>query len=315
MWIWRTNKRKLGTQQALNAVSNLVVTKFTYYLNEHKEFALSLIQKCMDSQQARVAARKAKDDARSTKKAKEAVLISDKLTPCNGKDYKHNELFIVEGDSAGGTAKKGRSPKFQAILPLRGKPLNTDGLSVDKMLKNEEISTIINTIGAGFGQSFDVEDSHYGKIIIMTDADTDGAHIQTLLLTFFYHYMRSLITNGMVYVAVPPLYRVYKTGAKDKLEEKYAWDDKGLEDAKNSIGLGYKINRYKGLGEMNVDQLSFTTMNPEHRLLLRVSIDDPLLCDKKISILMGKDTDKRKVWIDEHVNFNEVDTFIKEVKK
>ncbi|MFA6755144.1 MAG: DNA gyrase subunit B [Bacilli bacterium] len=308
-------KEKLGTQQALNAVSNLVVTKFTYYLNEHKEFALNLIQKCMDSQLARVAARKAKDDARSTKKAKEAVLISDKLTPCNGKDYKHNELFIVEGDSAGGTAKKGRSPKFQAILPLRGKPLNTDGLSIDKMLKNEEISTIINTIGAGFGQSFDVEDSHYGKIIIMTDADTDGAHIQTLLLTFFYHYMRSLITNGMVYVAVPPLYRVYKTSAKDKLEEKYAWDDKGLEDAKNSIGLGYKINRYKGLGEMNVDQLSFTTMNPEHRLLLRVSIDDPLLCDKKISILMGKDTDKRKVWIDEHANFNEVDTFIKEVKK
>ncbi len=308
-------KEKLGTQQALSAVSNLVSTKFTYYLNENKDFAVDFIDKCFNSQRARLAARKAKSDARSTKKLKEAVLVSDKLTPAQGKDYKKNELFIVEGDSAGGSAKKGRFPQYQAILPLRGKPLNTYGLSIDKILKNEEISTIINTIGAGFGQSFDVEDSHYGKIIIMTDADTDGAHIQTLLLTFFYLYMKTLITNGMVYVAIPPLYRVYKTDNKGKINEKYVWQDKELEAAKNEIGAGYKINRYKGLGEMNADQLSYTTMNPEHRELLRVSIEDPLLVEKKVNVLMGNDADLRKEWIVENINFNEIDTFIKEVKK
>jgi Type IIA topoisomerase (DNA gyrase/topo II, topoisomerase IV), B subunit len=308
-------KEKLGTQEALSAVSNLVYSRFTSFLNENKNFAMTFIDKCFSSQNARIAARKAKNDARSAKKTKEAVLVSDKLTPAQGKDYKKNELFIVEGDSAGGSAKKGRFPKFQAILPLRGKPLNTYGLSIDKILKNEELSTIINTIGAGFGQSFDVDDSHYGKIIIMTDADTDGAHIQTLLLTFFYLYMRSLITHGMVYVAVPPLYRVYKTDNKDKIIQKYVWLDKELEEAKKEIGINYKINRYKGLGEMNADQLSYTTMNPEHRMLLRISIDDPLLVEKKVNILMGSNADLRKEWIADNINFNEVDTFIKEVKK
>ena len=310
-------KGKLGTQLAQTVVSNLVYTKFTYYLNENKDFAVNFINKCFASQNARLAARKAKSEARSTsKKLREATLVSDKLTPCSSKDYKRNELFIVEGNSAGGNAKKGRNPKFQAILPLRGKPLNTYGLTADRILKNEEISTIVNTIGAGFGQSFDVEDSHYGKVIIMTDADTDGAHIQTLLLTFFYLYMKSLITSGMVYVAVPPLYRVFKEDQKGNIKiEKFAWYDKDLGEAKKLVGPGYKISRYKGLGEMNPEQLSYTTMNPEHRLLLRISIDDPLLVEKKVNILMGNNPDLRKDWIIDHINFEEVDTFIKEVKK
>lgn len=306
-------KGKLGTQQALSAVSNLIYTKFTYYLNENKEFAVSLIKKCIDSQNARLAARKAKEEVRNKKK-KETIILSDKLTPAQSKDYELNELFIVEGDSAGGSAKKGRNPKYQAILPLRGKPLNTDSITLDKLLKNEEIATIINTIGAGYGQNFDVKNAHYGKIIIMTDADTDGAHIQILLLTFFYHYMRPLITAGKVYVAVPPLYRVYKGTGKD-FTYQYAWNDEDLAKAKEKIGRGYLVNRYKGLGEMNPAQLKESTMDPSHRLLLKVGIDDPLSVDKEIAILMGKDTLLRKKWVEENINFNQEDEFMKEVFK
>ena len=306
-------KGKLGTQVAYTVVSNLIYNKFTYYLNENKENAMLIIKKCIDSQQARIAARKAKDEARSSKKVKQDVILSDKLTPAQSKEYLKNELFIVEGDSAGGTAKKGRDRIHQAILPLRGKPLNTDSLSLDKLLANEEISTIINTIGAGFGQSFDIEDIHYGKIIIMTDADTDGAHIQTLLLTFFYNYMRSLITSGHVFIAVPPLYRVFKEENK-KVTQRYAWDDKGLEEAKKKIGSGYKINRYKGLGEMDAIQLKETTMDPRTRFLIQVDINDPFLAEKRVSVLMGKDTNLRRKWVEENVDFNRVDTFIKEVK-
>lgn len=307
-------KGKLGTQQALSVVSNLVYTKFTYYLNENKEFAVRLIKKCIDSMNARLAARKAKDEARSKKKPKEQIILSDKLTPAQSKEYDKNELFIVEGDSAGGTAKKGRNPKYQAILPLRGKPLNTDSLTMDKIMQNTEFATIINTIGAGVGQNFDVTESHYGKIIIMTDADTDGAHIQTLLLTFFYNYMRSLITEGKVFVAVPPLYHVIKEDSKGKKVEAYAWDDKTLEEAKKKVGAGYKVSRYKGLGEMSDKQLKETTMDPANRLLIQVSIDDPLSVENKVAILMGKDADKRKKWLEKNVDFNEVDNFIEEVK-
>lgn len=307
-------KGKLGTQQALSVVSNLVYTKFTYYLNENKEFAVRLIKKCIDSMNARLAARKAKDEARSKKKPKEQIILSDKLTPAQSKEYDKNELFIVEGDSAGGTAKKGRNPKCQAILPLRGKPLNTDSLTMDKIMQNTEFATIINTIGAGVGQNFDVSESHYGKIIIMTDADTDGAHIQTLLLTFFYNYMRSLITEGKVFVAVPPLYHVVKEDSKGKKVEAYAWDDKTLEEAKKKVGAGYKVSRYKGLGEMSDKQLKETTMDPANRLLIQVSIDDPLSVENKVAILMGKDADKRKKWLEKNVDFNEVDNFIEEVK-
>ena len=306
-------KGKLGTQAAYTVVSNMIYNKFTYYLTENKENAMLIIKKCIDSQAARVAARKAKDEARSSKKAKQEVILSDKLTPAQSKDYLKNELFIVEGDSAGGTAKKGRDRIHQAILPLRGKPLNTDSISLDKLLHNEEISTIINTVGAGFGQSFDINDIHYGKIIIMTDADTDGAHIQTLLLTFFYHYMRTLITTGHVFIAVPPLYRIYKEDGKRLIQE-YAWDDKGLEEAKKKVGAGYKINRYKGLGEMDAIQLKETTMDPRTRFLVQVDINDPILVEKRVNVLMGRDAGLRRQWVEENVDFNRIDTFLKEVK-
>ncbi len=306
-------KGKLGTPEATYIVQNFIYNKLTYYLTENKELGLNLIKKCVDAQQARIAARKAKDEARSAKKTKTEVILSDKLTPAQSKDYLKNELFIVEGDSAGGSAKKGRDRIHQAILPLRGKPLNTDGLQVSQLLKNEEIATIINTIGAGFGQAFDIDDIHYGKIIIMTDADTDGAHIQTLLLTFFYHYMRPLITSGHVFIAVPPLYRIYKEEGH-KMVQEYAWDDEGLERAKEKIGRGYKVSRYKGLGEMDAIQLKETTMDPRSRLLIQVDIEDPLLAENRVSTLMGKDTSSRKRWVEENVNFDEIDTFIKEVK-
>ncbi len=306
-------KSKLGTPEAIQAVNNFIYSKLTYYLNENKEFAVNLIKKVNDSRDARLAARKAKEDARTTKKVKNDLLISDKLTPCQSKDYPLNELFIVEGESAGGTARKGRDRLHQAILPLRGKPLNTDNVTMDRMLKNEEFATIISTIGANVGQNFDIEDSRYGKIIIMTDADTDGAHIQTLLLTFFYHYMRPLVNKGKIYVAVPPLYRVYKEVNK-KIVYEYAWDDKGLEKAKKSIGPGYKISRYKGLGEMDADQLWETTMNPRTRQLVRVKIEDPLLVERRVSVLMGKDAAVRRKWVEENVDFNMVDRFIEEVK-
>ena len=306
-------KGKLGTPAAATVVNNLIYNKFTYYLTENKENAIRIIKKCVDSQQARIAARKAKDEARSSKKAKQEVILSDKLTPAQSKDYLKNELFIVEGDSAGGTAKKGRDRIHQAILPLRGKPLNTDSISMDKLLHNEEIATIINTVGAGFGQSFDIDDIHYGKIIIMTDADTDGAHIQTLLLTFFYHYMRTLITSGHIYIAVPPLYRIYKEDGK-KLIQEYAWDDEGLEKAKKKVGSGYKINRYKGLGEMDAIQLKETTMDPRTRFLIQVDINDPFLVEKRVKILMGNDASVRRKWVEENVDFNEIDTFLKEAR-
>ena len=308
-------KGKLGTPAAAPVVSSLIYNKFTYYLTENKENAMRIIKKCVDSQQARIAARKAKDEARSSKKAKQEVILSDKLTPAQSKDYMKNELFIVEGDSAGGTAKKGRDRLHQAILPLRGKPLNTDSIALDKLVHNEEIATIINTIGAGFGQTFDVNDIRYGKIIIMTDADTDGAHIQTLLLTFFYHYMRTLITTGHVYIAVPPLYRVAREDNK-KLIQEYAWDDAGLEAAKKKVGGGSqaKITRYKGLGEMDAIQLKETTMDPKTRLLIQVDINDPFLVEKRVNVLMGKDASLRRKWVEENVDFTNVDTFLKEAK-
>ena len=306
-------KQKLGTPEALPILTNFIYNNFSYYLNEHKEFAVNLIKKCIDSQTARVAARKAKDEARSKKTLKQDVVLSDKLTPATSKDYDRNELFIVEGDSAGGTAKSSRDRMHQAILPLRGKPLNTFGIPVEKTLKNEECATMINTIGAGVKETFNADNSRYGKVIIMTDADTDGAHIQTLLITFFYNYMRPLIIKGKLFVALPPLYRVSKE-VNHKMIYKYAWNDNDLDEAKKEIGAGCRVNRYKGLGEMNAEQLWESTMDPKRRQLLKVTIEDALLAEQRVNVLMGNDAQVRRNWIEENINFNEVDSFIEEVK-
>lgn len=306
-------KQKLGTPEALPILSNFVYNNFSYYLNEHKEFAVNLIKKCVDSQTARIAARKAKDEARSKRTIKQDIVLSDKLTPATSKDYDKNELFIVEGDSAGGTAKSSRDRMHQAILPLRGKPLNTFGIPVDRTLKNEECATMINTIGAGVKETFNADNSHYGKVIIMTDADTDGAHIQTLLITFFYNYMRPLILKGKLFVALPPLYRVSKE-VNHKMIYKYAWNENDLIEAKKEIGVGCRVSRYKGLGEMNAEQLWESTMDPRRRQLLKVTIEDAILAEQRVNVLMGNDAQARRSWIEENINFNEVDSFIDEVK-
>jgi topoisomerase-4 subunit B len=301
-------KSKLGTGEARPAVETVIYEKLSYFLEENKEFAQLIIGKALKASQVREAARKAREDARSNKKGKGERILSGKLTPAQSKKRELCELFLVEGDSAGGSAKQGRDRVFQAILPLRGKVINSEKMNLEDLFKNEEIATIINTINAGYGKDFNIKDSDYGKIIIMTDADTDGAHIQVLLLTFFYRFMRPLIELGYVYIALPPLYKVAKGSGKNEKFE-YAWDDSELEAVKGRIGNGYTIQRYKGLGEMNADQLWETTMNPASRALIKVNIGDAALAERRVSILMGVDSKIRRKWIEENVKFTLEDNF------
>ena len=297
-------KGKLGTTEARSAVDNLVAEQFMYFLSETPDVADLLVRKAVKSAQVREEARKARDAARNGKKGKRTeTLLSGKLADCSSRDRRKNELFLVEGDSAGGTAKSGRDRAHQAILPLRGKVINSEKASLSDVMKNEEIKMIVHAIGAGLGMEFDIEDSNYEKVVIMTDADTDGAHIQVLLLTFFYRYMKPLIEAGKVYIALPPLYKVSKkVGKVEKIE--YAWEEKDLADAIKKIGDGYMIQRYKGLGEMDATQIWDTTLNPETRTLIQVTIEDAMTAEKMVSVLMGDKVEPRRDWIESHVDFS-----------
>ncbi|MFS0654894.1 DNA topoisomerase IV subunit B [Bacillus sp. 179-C3.3 HS] len=296
-------KGKLGTSEARSAVDAVISEKLAYYLEENRETATLLVKKAVKAQQAREAARKAREEARSGKKRKKSeATLSGKLTPAQSRNPARNELYLVEGDSAGGSAKQGRDRKFQAVLPLRGKVINTEKAKLADIFKNEEINTIIHAVGGGVGVDFQVEDINYDKIVIMTDADTDGAHIQVLLLTFFYRYMKPLIEHGKVFIALPPLYKVSKGSGKKEIIE-YAWSDEEMDDVLKKVGKGYTIQRYKGLGEMNADQLWETTMNPESRTLVRVKIDDAARVERRVTTLMGDKVEPRRKWIEKNVAF------------
>ena len=311
-------KEKLGTPEAANVVENLVYNSVTRYLIENKQYASKIFAKILESQKARLAARSAKEEVRKqTPKDNEktTLMLSGKLVPPQSKDYKKCELFIVEGDSAGGSAKKCRDKRYQGLLPLRGKPKNVSADAEDAFMKNEELSTLAYTIGTGTGKDFNIKNLRYDKVIIMTDADTDGAHIQNLLINFFYLKMKPLIEEGQVYVACPHLYRVMKTVGK-KTTEIYAWNNFELEEAKKKIGSGYVINRYKGLGEMDAEQLWKTTMDPKYRKLLQVVITDDNKANEMINLFMGKDAGPRYQWINENIDFSDKsDFFIEEVKQ
>ena len=298
-------KGKLGTPLAKTVVEQVVYEKMQYFLEENKAVATDIINKALKGKAAREAARKAREEARKgkTKNSKEKNL-SDKLAPATKKNPKKNELFIVEGDSAGGSAKTGRERSYQAILPLRGKVLNTERCTMDEAYKNAEINTLIYTIGAGVGSDFHIEDCNYDKIIIMTDADDDGCHIQVLLVTFFYRYMRPLIEAGKVYIANPPLYKI----SFSKKEEVYAYSDEELKELTKNRKTE-DLQRYKGLGEMDANQLWETTMDPLKRSLIQVKITDVALAEKRVSILMGDKVEPRKEWIEENVDFTLEDNY------
>ncbi len=297
-------KGKLGTPEARSVVEAIVTDSLKYYLEETKESAVAILDKMLKSKSAREAARKAREDVRNGKSKKsEARSLSGKLTPAQARNPKINELFIVEGNSAGGTAKKSRDRKFQAILPLRGKIINTEKATSADIFKNEEINTMIHCIGAGYGSDFQIKDINYDKVIIMTDADDDGAHIQCLLLTFFYRFMKPLIEEGHLYIAMPPLYKV--DFGKNHI---YCWTNEELKAATKN-NENYKVQRYKGLGEMNPEPLWETTMDPDRRNLIKVSINDAVLAEKRVSVLMGDVVEPRKEWINENVEFSLEDDY------
>ena len=297
-------KSKLGTPQAKTAVEVVVSEKLSFWLEENRNQSDTLVRKMLKASLARIAARKARDEIRKGKRVgKGEKVLSGKLAPAQTKDARIKELFLVEGDSAGGSAKQGRDSHYQAILPLRGKVLNTEKCTLADIEKNEELNTLIYTLGAGVGPDFDYEESNYGKVIIMTDADDDGSHIQILLLTFFYRYMRPLLEQGMVYIALPPLYKV----TKGKTTE-YVYSNQELDALRRKLGK-VEIQRYKGLGEMNATQLWETTMDPSQRTLIKVGISDGVKAERRVTVLMGDKAELRRKWIEDNVSFTLEDTF------
>jgi len=297
-------KSKLGTPQAKTAVEAVVSEKLSFWLGENRNQSDTLVRKMLKASLARIAARKARDEIRKGKRVgKGEKVLSGKLAPAQTKDARVKELFLVEGDSAGGSAKQGRDSHYQAILPLRGKVLNTEKCTLADIEKNEELNTLIYTLGAGVGPDFDYKESNYGKVIIMTDADDDGSHIQILLLTFFYRYMRPLLEQGMVYIALPPLYKV----TKGKTTE-YVYSDQELDALRRKLGK-VEIQRYKGLGEMNATQLWETTMDPSQRTLIKVGISDGVKAERRVTVLMGDKAELRRKWIEDNVSFTLEDTF------
>ena len=298
-------KGRLGNTEVKPVFEAVCLEKLSVYLDDlkHQEFAQRIVEKAIKAAKVREASRKAREIARA-KNALEAAPLVGKLSSCTGKKAEQNELFIVEGDSAGGSAKQGRDRHFQAILPLRGKPLNVEKKRLDQVLANEEFRSLITALGTGIGEEFDITKLKYNRVIILSDADQDGAHIRAILLTFFFRYMRELVTDGHVYIGMPPLYKVAKGG-----KTIYCYDDNALPAAIKSIGRGYTLQRYKGLGEMNPEQLWETTMNPDGRKLMQVTIEDLTEADRRVTVLMGDKVEPRKAYISAYANFNKQDDF------
>ena len=305
-------KTKLGNTEARPAVETVVSRELALYLEDIKrqECAAAICDKAVKASKVRAAARKAKETAREKNKLENAPLVG-KLSSCTGKNYSENELFIVEGDSAGGSAKQGRDRRFQAILPLRGKPLNVEKKRLEQVLQNEEFRSVITALGTGIGADFNLANLKYDKVIILSDADQDGAHIRAILLTFFYRYMKELVTEGHVYIGMAPLYRVQE---KDK-EPVYCYDDNALREALKGVGKNYTLQRYKGLGEMNPEQLWETTMDPSCRRLIRVNIEDAADVEHLVTVLMGDKIQPRKEYIFEYADFNKDRTVFEELKE